>query len=617
MNKHIFTAAFGVGALVVLWIATGFLGSQHLLALLMTLLIGAVYGYGALELRRFRQLSTALCVALSALPEHLTDLHAWLATVPASLQNPVRLRIEGERAGLPGPSLTPYLVGLLVMLGMLGTFLGMVITLNGAVFALEGTSDLAAIRSAFATPIKGLGLSFGTSVAGVATSAMLGLMSAVSRHERMLASHLLDTKIATTLRCFTHTYLRHETFSVLQLQSQALPAVVDQLQAMMARMEGMGQRLDDRLLSNQTAFHQSAHTVYSELAKSVDQSLRSSLHDSAQAASDSIRPVVEAALAGISHEARALHQRMVDTTQVQLDGLAQRLQDTAHAVTAHTQAAAQQSLHAIGQLIASSETLAHARMAAEADWDTLQRERTDQMAQALREELSALRAEETQRGVAAVARLGELQAAVTTHLSTLGTALEDPITRLIHTASQAPRAAAEVIGTLRQEISNSVARDNELLEERSRIMATLATLLDAINHASAEQRSVIDALVASSAHALGQVGQQFASSVAAESAKLGEIAATVTSSAVDVASLGDSLRFAVQCFQEANDKLVANLQRIEGAMDKSMARSDDQLAYYVAQAREVIDLSIGSQRDIVDQLHALADRQARLGEAVA
>ena len=90
--------------------------------------------------------------------------------------------------GLPGPALTPYLVGLLVMLGMLGTFLGMVVTLNGAVFALEGTSDLQAIRSAFAAPIKGLGLAFGTSVAGVASSAMLGLMSALSRRERMQAA---------------------------------------------------------------------------------------------------------------------------------------------------------------------------------------------------------------------------------------------------------------------------------------------------------------------------------------------------------------------------------------------------------------------------------------------
>ena len=60
------------------------------------------------------------------------------------------VRIEGERVALPGPAMTPYLVGMLVLLGMLGTFLGMVVTLNGAVIALESTTDLHTIRAALA-----------------------------------------------------------------------------------------------------------------------------------------------------------------------------------------------------------------------------------------------------------------------------------------------------------------------------------------------------------------------------------------------------------------------------------------------------------------------------------
>ena len=62
---------------------------------------------------------------------------------------------------------------------------------------------------------------------------------------------------------------------------------------------------------------------------------------------------------------------------------------------------------------------------------------------------------------------------------------------------------------------------------------------------------------------------------------------------------------------------MASLQRIEGALDKSMARSDEQLAYYVAQAREVIDLSIGSQKGIVDELRQLATQQAQLANEAA
>ena len=656
MNKHLFAGALALGALAVVWVAAGFWGS-HGLALLMTLAIAAVYLFGALELHRFRQATASLTAALSAIPADLPTLSGWLTGVHASLQNPVRWRIEGERMGLPGPALTPYLVGLLVMLGMLGTFLGMVVTLNGAVFALESTSDLPAIRSAFAAPIKGLGLSFGTSVAGVASSAMLGLMSAICRRERMVVTQLLDTTIATTLRGFSLTHQRQETYQALQRQSQALPAVVDHMQAMMAQMESTSRQLNERLLSNQQAFHTDVKGVYTELASSVGQSLRDSLGQNAHAVGTSIKPVFEATMAGIAQEAKLLHERMVETTQTQLDGLSARFSATAatvtdtwtatlanqertHAalasglgqslqevvaalrqewqhITGHAQTSASKTLDDIARLVASSEDLVRSRIASEASWTEQHTQRMDQAVKLLRAELAALRDEEALRGNAAVGRLGELQTALAAHLTSLGTALEDPITRLIETASEAPRAAAEVIGKLRQEVSSSAARDNELLEERSRIMATLSSLLDAINHASLEQRTVIDSLVASSALALGHAGSQFAEKVDAEAGKLADIAAHVSSSAVEVSALSESFSFAVGAFNQANEKLIANLQRIEGALDKSMARSDEQLAYYVAQAREIIDLSLMSQKEVFEALRQLPAKQALLAEEVA
>lgn len=591
MNRYFFPGAFFLGAVTVLWVGAGFTGS-HVLALAMTAAIGAVYAFGAFELHRFRQATTALLGALSAIPNAMVNLDDWLASVPASLRNAVRSRVEGERAGLPGPALTPYLVGLLVMLGMLGTFLGMVVTLNGAVFALEGTTDLQAIRSAFAAPIKGLGLAFGTSVAGVATSAMLGLMSAVSRRERMVAAQLLDTRIATTLRQFSLTHQRQETFRAIQLQSQALPAVVDQLQTLMTSMERMGQQLNTQWISNQESFHRHVTGVYTDLANAIDKSLHDSLMQSAQVAGDSIKPVVEAAMQGIAHEAQEAHARMTVTTQTQLDTLTARfsttaattgqalmetLTQTAQVITAQTQTSASSTLTEISRVAAASEALMQSRMDSEANWIRQHGERMDQVATLLRTELGALRDAEAQRGDAAVERLGQLRA----------------------------------------EISNSLARDNVLLEDRSRIMETLNTLLDAINHASVEQRSVIDSLVASSAKTLTQAGNQFANQVDAEATKLSDIAAHVTSSAVEVSSLSETFRFAVGSFNEANEKLIGGLQRIEGAMDKSMARSDDQMAYYVAQAREIIDLSLMSQKEIFEELRQLPGKMAPAADGIS
>ena len=184
-------------------------------------------------------------------------------------------------------------------------------------------------------------------------------------------------------------------------------------------------------------------------------------------------------------------------------------------------------------------------------------------------------------------------------------------------ASEAPKAAAEVVAELRQKLSESMARDTAMLEERSRLLATVETLLDAVNHASTEQRTAVDALVTTTADLLDRVGTQFADKVELETGKLGTVAAQVTGSAVEVASLGDAFGVAVHVFGESNDKLVAHLQRIEAALDKSLARSDEQLAYYVAQAREVIDLSMMSQKQIVEDLQRLAGQRASAGVEAA
>ena len=716
MKRFAFSIAFGLGALALIWVAAA-VASSHFLVLVMTLLIGAVYGFGAWELRQYRATTTALDQGLAQVPADLVHLSDWLLTLPLALQNPVRQRVQGERMALPGPVFTPYLVGLLVMLGMLGTFLGMVVTLNGAVFALEGSNSIAGVRTAFSEPIKGLGLAFGTSVAGVATSAMLGLMSSLARRERALSSQHLDTLAHTQLQRFSLAHQRQESHQALQQQAQALPQVLQQLQALMKQMASSTEQTHTQLLASQHHFQEKVqhevHKAYTGLAQSVDQSLRTSLGQSLQLATDGIRPVVQATMAQLSEQAQTLNDRLLHNTQQQLaevhtqltataatlantsaqtlslheqsstrmservgqtleafgqnfersaqalvaqvgsaqaeqhaqqtmadqqrlaswqtalnsmaDGLQQQWQTsgtqtlaqqqaicdtlarTAQDISTHSQTQASQILADITRLLASSEALVQTRIAAEAQWTAQHSQRAEELSALLRQELSALRQAEEERGQAAVARLAELQSTVTAHLSTLGTALEAPITRLIETASEAPKAAAEVIGQLRQEISVSVARDNALLEERTRILGTLSTLLDAINHASTEQRGVIDALLVSSQASLAQTSEHFQAHVAQETDKLGGIAAQITASAVDVASLGESLGFAVRAFSQTNEQLMAQLQRIEEALDKSMTRSDEQLAYYVAQAREIIDLSIGSQKDVLDALQRRSD----------
>jgi len=777
-------AVFLVGLAAVCWICAGYVGSNPL-ALAVTMLIGACYLAGALELRRYSQATSSLTLAVTGLSGPPPSLGAWLEPLHPSLRNPVRLRVEGERVALAGPALAPYLVGLLVLLGMLGTLLGMVATLRGTGLALDSATDVEAIRASLAAPVKGLGFAFGTSIAGVATSAMLGLLSALCRRERIQAAHMLDVKIATTLRIYSQAHQREETFRLLQRQTEVMPTLVERLQTMMATIEQQNLALNARQIASQDAFHDKTEGIYARLASSVERSMKESIAESARTAGAALQPVIEATMAGLAHETASLHSTVTNAVQRQLDGLttgfaattttvadiwnqalvehrqssealtqhlrislnqftetfeqrsagllegvSARLETTAGSVSEAWNAALSQQTR-VGEKLASHNQEALAAVAAtfeqhaasllrtvdqshadlqaklasrdeerlavwtgtlgslatslSREWEqagtlaaSRQQQMCDTLAQTARDisaqtqahtsstiaeidriaqvaaqapkPAAALQAElasrDQQRLTAWTEALGAMAATLSREWEQTGTRTASrqqeicdtlertareisaqtqahasgtiaEIERLVQAASEAPKAAAEVVAELRQKLSDSMVRDTAMLEERSRLLATLETLLDAVNHASTEQRTAVDALVSTSAGLLDRVGTQFADKVEAETGKLGAVAAQVTGSAVEVASLGEAFGTAVQVFGESNDKLVTHLQRIEAALDKSLARSDEQLAYYVAQAREVIDLSMMSQKQIVEDLQQLAGRRASAGAAAA
>jgi hypothetical protein len=693
---------------------------------------------------------------VAGLSEPPPRLGAWLELLHPGLRNAARLRIEGERVALPGPALTPYLVGLLVLLGMLGTLLGMVVTLRGTGMALESATDLAAIRASLAAPVKGLGFAFGTSIAGVASSAMLGLLSALCRRERLEAAQRLDVKIATSLRIYSQAHQRDESFRLLQTQAELMPTLVDRLQTMMAAMEQHSLAFNERQLANQEAFHSNAQVAYTRLAASVEQSLKRSIADSTRAAGEALEPVMQATMAGLARESAALHASVGQAVQQQLDGLSSGFESAAatvadiwskalagqqrsnedmtqqfraslerftqtfdersaglvDGVSARLEAAAgnvsQAWKEALSRQEQAGETLAvrheQALAAAAASFEERSASLVRTVGQShadLRTELASqdearlaawtatlasmaanLGKEWEQAGERSEARLAawtskldsmaanlgkewqqagerneERLTAWTSKLDSMAATLGKEwqqagertasrqqeicdtlsrtatdiaaqtqahasetiaeISRLVQAASEAPKAAAEVVAELRQKLSDSMVRDTAMLQERSRLMETLETLLDAVNHASTEQRTAVDALVATSADLLERVGTRFTDKVETEADRIGAIAAQITGGAVEVASLGEAFGSAVQRFGESNDKLVAHLERIEAALDKSLARSDEQLAYYVAQAREVVDLSVMSQKQIVEDLQLLAAQRAADGAEAA
>lgn len=626
MTRFLFAAAFAVGAVAILWIGRIFLGVDAL-GLGVTSLIGLVYAIGTFELIAFRRATLSLNVALAKTNETFDDLEAWLANIDTSLQNAVRLRVGGERASLPAPVLTPYFVGLLVMLGLLGTFVGMVDTLKGAVVALEGSSELEAIRAGLAAPIEGLGLAFGTSVAGVAASAMLGLLSTISRRERLQASHELDRVSGTHLSRYSASHQQKLAFKAIQDQAQALPEVALQLSDLANNIEQMNERMAAQLLDNQNAFQDKVVSLYGDLATSVDESLKTSLVNSAELINANIQPVAEKTLAQLTESANETHKRLGDVSAEQVGAM----ETAVKKVTDNLRSGLDSTINQHGKL--SQELVEHFKSVAESSakslgdttdkllagfgdtreaWAAKQDAQAAAFTDAIKQQLLGLREDESKRGDASVARLAELQSSVADQLAQLGAALEEPMTRLIETASQTPKAAADVIEKLRAEMSKNLERDNELLSERKSLMQQLDSLSSSLEASSSGQRDAIDTLVKRSTETLAKVGAQFGEHVEGESSKLANVADHFAASSAEMASLSDAFNAAVGLFSESNNQLIENLTRIEAALEKSNNRSDEQLAYYVAQAREIIDHNLLSHQQIIGALNMQQPEQIKL-----
>ncbi len=565
MSQRFFTLAWALGLAVLSWIGIGFVGHSWL-ALAVTLLIAASFILGTLELRQFRIQTQALDAAMGRLDATPAQLGDWLRTLPEALQQAVRQRVETGRGALPGPALTPYLVGLLVMLGMLGTFLGMVVTFQGTVFALEGSGDLGAMRAALAAPIRGLGLSFGTSVGGVAASALLGLMSAMSRRERMDSSRRLDGCIASHLRDFSLSQRReavqqaaqHASLEAtlgalgqIQVQGSALPTVAEKLAALMDRLERRGEQLDAQLLERQAQFQREAAAAYADLGRRVGQALEDNLS------------------AGLDRALASFHERFGERSTALLAQVQARLGEGES-----RQAEAERQ-----RLIAFGETL----------------QTTGSVVAAMREDMAAAGERLRQDFARAEAQVLEQRSIGETREQQALQARADVMARMETLLATVQRTADQQQLAFEGMVASSA---ETLAQAIGQLRDTLAASEGQFNTGLAESRKHFDAV-------LTQSGERFDALLQAQSEQAAQQVRLADASTGQLASTGEAFGASVQAFHATSARLLEGLQRVEAALAAANARHDEQLAYYVAQAREVIDLSIASQQGVIDSLRQL------------
>lgn len=291
-----------------------------------------------------------------------------------------------------------------------------------------------------------------------------------------------------------------------------------------------------------------------------------------------------------------------DQWQSRFEQSAESLAAATEELAERTRQAAADNQNDILKLMAQSEALMAAMQEREADARRDAAEQFDNLIAATNTHLEALRADEQLRGEAAIARLGELQEASAKQLASLGEALETPMSRLIETASDAPRAAAEVIEQLRGEISKNIERDNSLLEERQQTLSKLNELSASLEENARLQREAVQSLLEGSGEQLSAVAQEFAEKIAAESGLLGEQMSHFSASAAELSALGEVFTKAVEQFGEVNTQLMARLEHIESVLVTAGERSDQQMEYYLGQAREIIDHNLLTHQELLDRV---------------
>lgn len=676
---------FALGLAAALWIGAGYVG-HHATGAAVAFLIAAVYCVGGAELLHFQRGTRSLAAAASSIATARENLPGWLQHLPSALRGPVALRVQGARAPLPAPALTPYLVGLLVLLGMLGTLLGMMATLRGTGVALQAATDLQAIRGSLASPVEGLAVAFGTSIAGVAASAMLGLLSALLRRDRQAALDVLDAQIGSELQVHGDRWQRGERLRLLQDQAGVLPSLVQEIAALSGHLQQASREQHAALEARQQAFIERQEAAQLQLAQTLEEVLQRGVASGSAAIGETLQPWVRQTMDALYASAQQTHQALGASVQQHLAGvqaavdqsaaqaatrasealqvqreanaaLAERLRDSfeatmrAHQTTTialhediqrqreaerteqaaqwqsllagHDASAGQREARIAASWAAALDAQQAHTQAALAQWQQHQQAAQAQAAEADAQRLQAwattmqsaadqAAAQWQQHADAATARQERSQQALEDTALRIGEAAREQseatvasITTLLASASDAPRAAAEVIGELRQRLSDSLVRDTALLDERAQLLGTLGTMMDALQAATTAQREAVDQLIERAGADLQQASTRFGAQVDAQAAALATLATGVTDAASGSRELASSLEGAVAAFNQTADGLSGHLQSVGAALDASLARSDEQLAYYVAQAREVVDLSLLSQKQITEELRQL------------
>lgn len=556
---------------------------RDLIASAIVALIGALLAYGLLELLWRQRRSAELAFELGKLPANPSE-----ATVDGAsplLSALLRARLEQAQAPGLGESIAPYLSGLLVMLGLLGTLLGLFETVHGASQALTTSTDVDALRRGLTRPIDGLTRSFGCSAAGISASAMLGLAAALVRRREAGLLGAIQVYALGPLRALSP--LRRQARALEQLvqaPGRSDPAVG--LEQVARELTGLPERL--------VALQQSALAAQGKAMSELLEALRGELGRAAAAAGaalhERIAPLVTEAVARVGELAGGQAAALVEATRAQTHALAEATRQQ----TASLAHGAQQQTHALAEAT---------------------QQQTHALAEATQQHTAAL-ANAAQEQARALATLAERQEAV------LADATKKQEATLADATRQQTAALAETANALSRELAARAQQQAAALAETSRELGR-----ELSEHARATREGAGE-LIASLGKRMDEAEQARRAAAQGELAELTALASrTASEAAVRDLALADrwgGLSAHVEsAFAALREEEAARLERL----DQLTRRAGEELARLAASLSEQAQAQLASEQshdaravDVLEQLTRsaalLETSSARQGQAI-
>lgn len=294
----------GLGALAVVALAAKFYVAIDPVAFGITLVMGGAIVAALVELVARTRHLTELWGALRDLrlraasrKEDKSDLLAreaaaedLLATASPDLAGFLRATVERMAPPTTQAVFTPYIVGLLIALGLLGTCLGLLDTVGGARDALLASGDVDALRNGLARPMQGLMRSFGTTAAGVASSVMLGLSLVFVR--RLHGQFFADVHrfSAQYLAVLTPTRRQLTALAALAEQGRSLPAAATALSTSVDALQKLSSQMRDDMQRTSQAMTQQMGAAVAKMTAETN---------------DRILPEIKRTLEGVASETTA------------------------------------------------------------------------------------------------------------------------------------------------------------------------------------------------------------------------------------------------------------------------------------------------------------------------